>query len=147
MKPTIYLTALAASALVGLDARPSAAQSATPSAPPSVAVATVPAAAPTPWPAHPNGRYELEIVFPDKVLPATLVIADSSGASAAVIQTEGDPEAHAMKITVKSTELFLNTVAENKAVEVVMVRTGDQISGHWTFGEGKGTLRGHVEKK
>jgi hypothetical protein len=145
MKPTIYVTALAASALVAFDARTVTAQTAAAAPQPSATAA--PAAATIPWSAHPSGRYELEIVFPDKVMPATVVIADSSGVPSAVIQTEGDPDEHAMKVTVKGTELYLNAVAPKGAVELVLLRSADQISGRWTFGEGRGTLRGHVEKK
>ena len=145
MKPTIYFTTLAAAALVGLDALPASAQT-------TAAAATAPAsvaggATLLPWPAKPIGRYELQIAMTDKVLPATIVIADSAGTAAAVIQTEGDPDEHAMKATVKGTELYLNTVAPKGAVEIVLQRTGDKLTGHWTYGDDKGTLEGHVEKK
>ena len=145
MKPTIFLTALATAALVALDARAASAQSASPA--PAPAATSAPAAAPTPWPENPSGRYELEIVLPDKVMPATVVIADSSGVPAAQFQPEGDPEAHPMKITLKGTELYLNAIAPRGAIELVMLRSADQITGRWTYGDGKGVLRGRVEKK
>ena len=143
MKPTIFITALAASALVALDARPAVAQSVAAAAQPS---ATASAAAVT-WPAHPSGRYELEIALPDKVMPATIVVADSSGVPTAQLQTEGDDEAHPMKVTVKGTELFFNATAPRGAIEIVLVRTADLLSGRWSYGDGSGTLKGHVEKK
>ena len=146
MKPTIFLTTLTVAALVALDARSATAQSASPAASPAATSAPA-AAAPTPWAEHPSGRYELEIVLPDKVMPATVVIADSSGIPAAQFQPEGDNDAHAMKVTIKGTELYLNAIAPRGPIELVMLRSADQITGRWTYGDGKGLLRGHVEKK
>jgi hypothetical protein len=65
---------------------------------------------------------------------------------AGVIQPDGDPEPHPVKVTVKGPELFLNATAERGAVEIVMVRSGDQITGRWSYGEGKGELKGVVSK-
>jgi hypothetical protein len=143
VKPTVFLRSLSATALVAIAARQAAAQSATQAAKPAAAT---PAAAPTPWPARPLGRYELRIAMPERVMPLVAVISDSAGAVAGVIQPDGDPEPHPVKVTVKGTELFLNATAERGAVEIVMVRSGDQITGRWSYGEGKGELKGVVSK-
>jgi hypothetical protein len=142
MKPTVLLRTLSATALVAIAARQASAQTA-PAAQPAAAK---PAAAPTPWPARPLGRYELQIAMPERVMPLVAVISDSAGAVAGVIQPDGDPEPRSVKVTVKGTELYLNTVAERGAVEIVLVRTGDQLSGRWSYGEGKGELKGVVSK-
>jgi hypothetical protein len=144
MKPTVFLRSLSATALVAIAARQAAAQTAAQAGQP--AAAAMPAASPTPWPARPIGRYELQIAMPDKVMPLVAVVSDSAGAVAGVIQPDGDPEPHPVKVTVKGTELFLNATAERGAVEIVMVRTGDQITGRWSYGEGKGELKGVVAK-
>jgi hypothetical protein len=144
MKPTVFLRTLSATALVAITAQRAAAQ-----ATPAVAQQSAPASqavAPTPWPERPLGRYEIEITLPDKTVPVVVVIADSSGVPAAVGQPDGDPEAHPMKITIKGTELYLNAKAEHGDVELVLMRTGDLISGRWTMGEGKGVLKGRVSK-
>ena len=144
MKPTIFLRTLSATALVAITAQRASAQGTT-----AVAQQSTPASsavAPTPWPARPLGRYEIELTLPDKQLPVVIVIADSSGVPAAVGQPEGDPETHPMKITVTGTELHLNAKTDNGDVELVLLRTGDQITGSWTMGEGKGLLKGHVAK-
>jgi len=143
LNPTVLVRTISATALVAIAAVPAAAQSA-----PAVAQqsAAKPAVAPTPWPARPLGRYELQIAMPERVMPLVVVIADSAGAVAGVIQPDGDPEPHPVKVTVKGTELFLNTTAPNGAVEIVLLRSGDQISGRWTYGEGKGELKGIVAK-
>lgn len=143
MKPTVFLRSLSATALVAIAARQAAAQSASQAAQPAAAT---PAVAPTPWPARPLGRYELQIAMPERVMPMVAVISDSSGAVAGVIQPDGDPEPHPVKVTVKGTELFLNATAERGAVEIVLVRTGDNITGRWSYGEGKGELKGVVAK-
>jgi hypothetical protein len=144
MKPTILFRTLSATALVAITAHRASAQATTAVAQQSAPAS--PAVAPTPWPARPMGRYELEIALPDKQLPVVVVIADSSGVPAAVGQPDGDPEAHPMKLTIKGTELFLLAKAEHGDVELVLVRTGDEISGRWTMGDGKGVLKGHVSK-
>ncbi|HEV7993525.1 MAG TPA: hypothetical protein VGP25_16985 [Gemmatimonadaceae bacterium] len=143
MKPTILLRTLSASALVALAARSASAQTAAQAGKPAAAT---PAAAPTPWPARPIGRYELQIAMPERVMPLVAVISDSAGAVAGVIQPDGDPETHPVKVTVKGTELFLNADAPQGAVEIVLLRTGDQITGRWSYGDGKGELKGVVSK-
>ena len=143
MKPTVLIRTLSATALVALAASTAAAQSA-----PAVAQqsAVKPAATPTPWPTKPIGRYELQIAMPDKVMPLVAVISDSAGVAAGVIQPDGDPEPHPVKVTVKGTELYLNTTAERGAVEIVLIRSGNDLTGRWSYGEGKGELKGVVAK-
>jgi hypothetical protein len=143
MKPTIFLRTVSATALVALASRSAKAQTA---AQAGQQAAVAPTAAPTPWPERPIGRYELEITTPDRQVPVVVVIADSSGVLTAVGQPADDPEVHPMKLTIKGTELYLNAKADNGDVELVLLRTGDQISGRWTMGEGKGLLKGHVSK-
>ncbi|MEO8564358.1 MAG: hypothetical protein ABI601_19945 [bacterium] len=140
MKPTVFFRALSATAILALSAETAAAQAAQAGQPSSAAVA------PTPWPARPIGRYELQISMPERVMPLVAVISDSAGAVAGVIQPEGDPEPHPVKVTVKGAELFLNADAERGAVEIVLVRTGDKLTGRWSYGEGKGELKGTVAK-
>ena len=142
MKPTVFFRALSATAILALSAETAAAQAAQAGQP----SASASAAAPTPWPARPLGRYELQIAMPERVMPLVAVISDSAGAVAGVIQPEGDPEPHPVKVTVKGTELFLTATAERGAIEIVLVRTGDQLTGRWSYGEGKGELKGIVSK-
>jgi hypothetical protein len=144
MKPTVLFRTLSATAIVALSAAQASAQSTAAAA--QQPAATSSAAAPTPWPSRPIGRYELQIVMPERVMPLVAVVSDSSGAVAGIIQPDGDPEPHAVKVTVKGTEMYLNTTAERGAVEIVLVRTGDQLTGRWSYGEGKGELKGVVAK-
>jgi len=144
MKPTVLLRTLSATALVAITAHRAAAQTSAPVAQQSAP--TSPAAAPTPWPARPIGRYEIELTTPDRQVPVVIVIADSSGVLTALGQPADDPETHPMKIAVKGTELYLNAKADHGDVELVLLHSGDQISGRWTMGEGKGVLTGHVSK-
>jgi hypothetical protein len=144
MKPTVLVRTLSATALVALAASTAAAQSA-----PAVSqqsAAAKPAVAATPWPAKPIGRYELQIAMPERVMPLVVVISDSAGVAAGIIQPEGEPEPLPVKVTVKGTELFLNATAPKGAVEIVMLRSGDQITGRWSYGPGKGELKGIVTK-
>ena len=144
MKPTVLLRTLSATALVAITAHRASAQATTSVAQQSAAAN--PAVAPTPWPARPIGRYEIQIATPDRDVPVVIVIADSSGVLTAIGQPADDPEPHPMKIAIKGTELYLNAKAEHGDVELVLLRTGDQISGRWTMGEGKGLLKGTISK-
>jgi hypothetical protein len=142
MKRAYTLRALATIAVITFTALPAAAQTATQPA----AATSAPSMSATPWAALPTGTYQIRLVLPEREMPATITIRDSSGVPAAIFLAEGDPEAHPMKVTVKGTELYLNAEAPKGAVEIVMLRTGNQIAGRWSFGEGKGALKGEVAK-
>jgi hypothetical protein len=138
MKPS-FLRALAASALVLATATAANAQTAAQSGSSATAAST-------PWAAVPVGAYKLDIQLPERVLPATITIKDSSGTPTATLLTEGDQDAHPVKVTVKGTELFVNGEADKGPFEIVMLRQGDQITGKWTYGGDTGKLTGKVEK-
>lgn len=141
MTPSI-IRALGALALITLAARPASAQTA--------AQAGTPASAPAPageaWSAHPTGTYHLDIQLPERAMPATLTITDSSGTPAATLLPEGDQDAHGLKVTIKGTELYLNSEAERGPIEIVLTRQGATIAGKWAYGPQSGTLTGKVEK-
>ena len=139
MKASSIVHALAASALLTIAASGAEAQSTTQSSAPA------PASAPTPWAALPAGTYKLEIQLPERPLPATVVVRDSSGAPAATFEPEGDP-AQPVKITVKGAELTLNGEAPKGPFEIVLLRAGDQITGRWSYAGDTGKLTGKAEK-
>ena len=138
MKPSSILRALGAVALISLAARPTSAQAA--------AQASVPTSAPKgeAWTAVPKGTYHLDIQMPERVMPATLTITDSSGAPVATLLPEGDQDAHGMKVTIKNPELYLNSEAERGPIEIVLTRQGTEISGKWAYGPQSGVLTGKV---
>ena len=141
MKRAHTLRAHATIAVITFAATPAAAQAAA-----QPAAASTPAAAATPWAPLPAGTYQIRLALPEREMPGTITIRDSSGAPAAILLVEGDPEPHAMKVTVKGTELFLNAMAPAGAVEIVLLRQGNELSGRWMHGEGRGTLKGAVAK-
>jgi hypothetical protein len=102
-------------------------------------------AASTPWAALPTGVYKLDIQLPERVMPATITIKDSSGTPTATLLPDGDQDAHPVKVTVKGTELVLNGDAEKGPFEIVMLRQGDQITGRWSYGGDTGKLTGKAE--
>ena len=138
MKPS-FLRALAASALLLVAATAANAQTAAQSG-------AAPSAPPTPWAAVPAGSYKLDIQLPERVLPATITVKDSSGTPTATLLTEGDSDAHPVKVTVKGTALVINGSADKGPFEIVMLRQGDEITGRWTYGGDTGKLTGKVEK-
>src|SRR5206468_9577048 len=79
MKPSTILRALGAVALISLAARPASAQTAAQAGNPSATSAAQGDA----WKAVPAGTYHLDIQLPERVMPATLTITDSSGTATA----------------------------------------------------------------
>jgi hypothetical protein len=134
-----FIRALAAGALLLVSATAANAQTAAQSGSASTAAST-------PWAAVPAGSYKLDIQLPERVLPATITVKDSSGTPAATLLTEGDSDAHPVKVTVKGTELVINGSADKGPFEIVMLRQGDEITGRWTYGSDTGKLTGKVEK-
>jgi hypothetical protein len=134
MKPSSILRALAATALLTVAASAADAQAAAQTA-----------ASATPWVAIPAGTYKLDIQLTERVLPATVVIRDSSGVAAATFQPEGDPS-QPVRVTIKGTELFVNGEAPKGPFEIVLLREADAIAGRWSYAGETGKLTGKVEK-
>ena len=143
MKPSTILRALGAAALISAAAMPASAQAAAQAGTPSSAAAS---AKGDEWKTVPAGTYHLDIQLPERVLPATLTIADSSGTATASLLPDGDQSALPLKVTVKSTELTLNGSAERGPVEIVLTHKGSEIDGKWAYGPQSGTLKGKQEK-
>ena len=143
MNSTI-LRALGAVALISAAAMPASAQTAAQAGTPSGTAAA--SAKGDAWTAVPKGTYHLDIQLPERVMPATLTITDSSGAPTATLLPEGDQDAHGMKVTVKGTELYLNSQAERGPIEIVLTHKGSEIDGKWAYGPQSGVLKGKQEK-
>ena len=142
MKSSTILRALGAIALISAAAMPASAQAAAQAGNPSAAAASAKGDA---WAAVPAGTYRLDIQLPERVLPATLTITDSSGTATAKLLPEGDQDALSLKVAVKSTELTLTGSAERGPVEVVLTHKGSEIDGTWAYGQQSGTLKGKQE--
>ena len=142
MKPSTIVRALGAVVLITLVARPASAQSAAQAGSPS----TTSAAKGDAWAAIPAGTYHLDIQLPERVMPATLTITDSSGTATASLLPEGDANALALKVAVKSAELTLKGEAERGPVEIVLTHKGSEIDGKWAYGPQSGVLKGKQEK-
>ena len=135
---TSFIRALAASALLIAAAGTAKAQATTQSG-------TAASAVSTPWAAVPVGVYKLDITLPDQVMPATITIKDSSGVAAATFQPESDQDAHPVKITVKSAELYVNGEAPKGPFEIVLQHQGPEITGRWSYGGDTGKLTGKIQ--
>ena len=142
MKPSTLLRAFGAVALISAVAMPARAQAAAQAGTPSAATP----ASGDKWAAIPAGSYHLDIQLPERVMVATLTVADSSGTPTASLRPEGDQDALPLKVTVKNTELTLNGSAERGPVEIVLTRKGSDIDGKWAYGPQSGTLKGKQEK-
>jgi hypothetical protein len=143
MKSSTILRAFGAVALISAAAMPASAQATAQAGNPSAAAASAKGDA---WAAVPAGTYHLDIQLPERVLPATLTITDSSGTATAKLLPEGDQDALALKVAVKSTELTLTGSAERGPVEIVLTHKGSEIDGKWAYGPQSGTLKGKQEK-
>jgi hypothetical protein len=141
MKPSTILRALGAVALISVAARSASAQAAAQAGASAATAATGDA-----WAALPTGTYHLDIQLPERVMPATLTITDSSGTPTASLLPEGDANALGLKVTVKNAELTLNGEAERGPVEIVLTHKGSEIDGKWAYGPQSGVLKGKQEK-
>ena len=142
MKSSTILRALGAVALISFAATSASAQAAAQAGTPSAAAP----ASGDKWATVPAGTYHLDIQLPERVMPATLTITDSSGTPAATLLPEGDQDAHGMKVTVKGAELYLNSSAERGPIEIVLTHKGSDIDGKWAYGPQSGALKGKQEK-
>ena len=143
MKSSTILRALGAVALISLAALPASAQAAAQAGTPTAAASAPKGDA---WAAVPTGTYHLDIQLPERMLPATLTITDSSGTAKGSLLPDGDQDALALKVTVKGSELTLNGSAERGPVEIVLTHKGSEIDGKWAYGPQSGTLKGKQEK-
>ena len=141
MKSSTILRALGAVALMSVAAQSASAQAAAQAGSPTASAAKGDA-----WAAVPAGTYHLDIQLPERVMPATLTITDSSGTPTATLLPEGDQDAHGMKVTVRGVELYLNSQAERGPIEIVLTHKGSEIDGKWAYGPQSGTLKGKQEK-
>ena len=144
MKSSMILRALGAVALMSAVAVPASAQAAAQAGTPASSSASAPKG--DAWAAVPAGTYHLDVQMPERVMPATLIIVDSSGTATASLRPDGDQDALPLKVTVKSTELTLTGSAERGSVEVVLTHKGAEIDGKWAYGPQSGTLKGKQEK-
>ncbi len=142
MKPSTFLRALGAVALISVAAQSASAQTAAQAGKPAAATVANGDA----WAALPAGTYHLDIQLPERVMPATLTITDSSGTPTASLLPEGDSSPLGLKVTVKSAELTLNGQAERGPVEIVLTHKGSEIEGKWAYGLQSGVLKGKQEK-
>jgi hypothetical protein len=143
MKSSTILRALGAVAFISFAAMPASAQAAAQAGSPSGAAAV---ANGDKWAAIPAGTYHLDIQLPERVLPATLTISDSSGTAKASLLPEGDQDGLPLRVSVKSTELTLSGQAERGPVEIVLTHKGSEIDGKWAYGPQSGVLKGKQEK-
>jgi len=141
MKPSTILRALGAVTLMSVAAQSASAQAAAQAGSPTASAAKGDA-----WAAVPAGTYHLDIQLPERVMPATLTITDSSGTAKASLLPEGDQDALGLKVAVKSAELTLSGQAERGPVEIVLTHKGSEIDGKWAYGPQSGTLKGKQEK-
>jgi hypothetical protein len=115
-----------------LAAVPAAAQTST---------ATTTATADTPWGAKPTGVYDIVADVDGTPHNATLTItADSTGATRAVIETEG--ESHSMSVAVNEPELVMTSDTPQGTMTVRLKRQGDKVTGSWARAMEGGKVEG-----
>jgi hypothetical protein len=88
----------------------------------------------------------LELEVPNRTNKVNLTISDSAGALAAVFWPVGDYRGHAMTVRVQDADMILEAYTPRGLFEIVLVRQAGLIAGHWSLGEAKGVVQGHVEE-
>jgi hypothetical protein len=137
MSATTSLRLFSVAALLAAGAQTAAAQSATSF---NIASSSSPG-----WGASPTGTYLLELAAPNRTNRVNLTISDSAGGLAAAFQPAGDRKAHEMTVRVQDSDMLLLADTPRGLFQIVLVRQGDRITGHWKLGDAKGAVRGRVE--
>jgi hypothetical protein len=138
MTARISLGLLSVAALLTVGAQAAAAQ--------SDASSNIASPASAGWNARPTGKYLLELEVPNRTNKVNLTISDSAGALAAVFWPAGDYRGHAMTVRVHDADMILEAYTPRGLFEIVLVRQGDLIAGHWSLAEAKGLVEGRVEE-
>jgi hypothetical protein len=96
-----------------------------------------------PWSAKPVGSYDLVIVLPQSMAPATLTISETAGKLGAVLFLREEPHPIPMDVAVNGTDLVLTLNRPEGPITIHMQRRGTNLSGNWTIGaDESGTLEG-----
>jgi len=98
------------------------------------------------WDARPVGIYDLEIMLPNRAMPAKLTVSDSAGTLLASLRPEGDNEAHPRMVTLKDTDLVFDAEAPRGHVQIVLQHEGDRLTGTWRMGPDGGAVRGTIAR-
>jgi hypothetical protein len=96
-----------------------------------------------PWSAKPVGSYDLVIVLPQPMSPATLTISETAGKLGAILFLLEQPHPIPMDVAVNGTDLVLTLNRPEGPITIHLQRRGTNLSGNWTIGaDESGTLEG-----
>ena len=138
MTAGISLRLLSVAALLTVAAQAAAAQ--------SDASSSIASPASAGWSDRPTGKYVLELAVPNRTNKVNLTVSDSAGgALSAVFWPAGDYKGHAMTVRVQGIDMILEAYTPRGLFEIVLVRQGSLIAGHWSLGDAKGVVEGRVE--
>jgi hypothetical protein len=96
------------------------------------------------WSAKPVGNYDVILNSPDRRISVRVTVSETDGKLVALFWPADDAEGHAMEVTVAGTDLVLTAKTRRGPLEVDIERRGQKLSGSWTLGSLKGSLKGDI---
>jgi hypothetical protein len=96
------------------------------------------------WSAKPVGNYDIMLNSADRKISVRVTVSESDGKLVALFWPADDAEGHAMDVTVAGTDLVLTAKTRRGPLEVNIERRGQKLSGSWTLGSLKGSLKGDI---
>ena len=99
---------------------------------------------PEAWSAKPVGNYDVILNSADRTIAVRVTVSETDGKLVALFWPADDAEGHAMDVTVAGTDLVLTAKTRRGPLEVDIERRGQKLSGGWTLGSLKGSLRGEI---
>lgn len=98
---------------------------------------------PEAWSAKPVGNYDVILNSADRRISVRVTVSETDGKLVALFWP-ADAEGHAMDVTVAGTDLVLTAKTRRGPLEVDIERRGQKLSGSWTLGSLKGSLKGDI---
>jgi hypothetical protein len=150
----LYSAILFCGVVVGVGARTVSAQAnsqvaSAPTAAPHTSVVLVngkPIGPAEPWSARPVGSYDLVVVLPESMSPATLTINETAGKLGATLLLLEQPHPIPLDVAVNGADLVLTLNRPEGPITIHIQRRGTNLSGNWTIGtDESGTLEGKVK--
>jgi hypothetical protein len=99
---------------------------------------------PEAWSAKPVGNYDVILNSADRKISVRVTVSEMDGKLIALFWPADDAEGHAMDVTVAGTDLVLTAKTRRGPLEVDIERRGQKLSGSWTLGSLKGSLKGDI---
>jgi hypothetical protein len=96
------------------------------------------------WNAKPVGNYDIVLDSPEGAISVRVTVSETQGKLVALFWPANEPEGQAMDVSVAGTDLVLTAKTHKGPIEISIRRIGTILTGAWTLGNTRGSLKGEV---